>query len=281
MVSLPRLFSREPRITSTLHRHLAPDLRWETARMPFGVEKAALVAQFSATPKLSKSVTELVRELNRNGYFVVLSSACPDPAPLEWHGEAPSDVAVLRKPNIGYDFGSWAVALAEEPKLLGVDKLLIVNDSMLGPFWSLESVIRGFESSMGEAWGLTRTHQFEPHVQSFFMGFHRPVVASPVFHDFWSQVRVEADKGAVIRRYEMGLARALHVEGFVTAAHIDGAVAAGFGENPSLLGWRKLLELDVPLIKRELIVHPQFFVHGDRIPGILEREFQIDITEWL
>lgn len=281
MVSLPRILTREPHVTSALHRHLSPQLRWEGGRMPHGVTKAALVAQFSTTAKLSKSTSELVRELNRNGYFVVLSAACPDPSPLEWHGETPSDVAILRKPNIGYDFGSWAVALAEEPKLLTVDHLLIVNDSMLGPFWSLKSVIQGFESSFGEAWGLTRTHQFEPHVQSFFMGFHKPVVSSPVFHDFWGQVRVEPDKGSVIRRYELGLARLLFVEGFVTTAHIDGAVAAGFGENPSLLGWRKLLELDVPLIKRELIAHPQLFVHGDRIPGILEREFQIDITEWL
>ena len=96
--------ARPLRVRSSLHRFLRDRLSWQDGvRMPGGRRKVAVLAQFSTTSQLTRSVTELVRELNRHGYYVVLSSACIDPAPLRWHGEAPTDVAILRKPNVGYD----------------------------------------------------------------------------------------------------------------------------------------------------------------------------------
>lgn len=280
-----RLAAR-PRVRSALHRFLRDELRWEGGvRMPAGRRKVAVLAQFSTSAKLSRSVTELVRELNRNGYYVVMSSACTDPAPIQWHGEAPGEVAVLRKPNVGYDFGSWAVAFAEEPRLLDAEHLLVINDSMLGPFWSLAPVIEHFEACEQDIWGLTQTHQVIPHLQSYFLGFHRSVIENPVFADLWSQVRVEPTKTDVIFRYELGFARAFYVEGFTSRAFAGGQVLARFGENPSVLGWHRLLELGVPLIKREIVTsrgnNAEQFIHNDRIPKQLERDFGIRIAEWL
>lgn len=280
------MLGRRPRVSGSLHRFLEDQLSWEGGvRMPAGEKKVAVLAQFSESAQMSRSVTELIRELNRNGYYVVMSSACIDPAPLRWRGEAPERVAVLRKPNVGYDFGSWAVAFAAEPRILDAEHLIVINDSMLGPFWSLEHVIQHFEGSDGDVWGLTQTHQVIPHLQSYFLGFHRSVIESPVFADLWSQVRVEPTKTDVIFRYELGFARSLYVEGFVSRAFAGGQVLARFGENPSVLGWRRLLELGVPLIKREIVTsrgnNAEQFMHNDRIPKILEREYGIDIADWL
>lgn len=280
------MLGHRPRVTSSLHRFVEDRLSWQDGvRMPAGQRKVAVLAQFSASSQLSRSVTELVRELNRHGYYVVMSSACVDPAPLRWHGDPPESVAILRKPNVGYDFGSWAVAFAEEPRLLDAERLLVVNDSMLGPFWGLDEVIDHFERTDGDIWGLTQTHQVIPHLQSYFLGFNRSVIESPVFADLWSQVRVEPTKTDVIFRYELGFARTFYVEGFVARSFAGGQVLARFGENPAVLGWRRLLELGVPLIKREIITargnSNETFVHNDRIPKILEHDFGIDIAEWL
>lgn len=271
-----------PRVENSLHRYLKPDLRWEgDARLPEGESKVAVLAQYSRSSVVSKSLDVFVRELTRHGYYVVMSSACTDPAPLQWRGERPERLAILRKPNVGYDFGSWAVAMAEEPRILDAEKLLVVNDSLVGPFWSLDEIIGDFETTYGDWWGLTRTYQAIRHLQSFFLGFNRSVIASPTFTDFWSGVRLEPTKLDIIHRYEIGLSKLMYDEGFAATAHVDGILATRFGLNPTMSGWSKLLELGVPFIKRELIMNPHLIEGGELAPKVLRDEFNIDIAEWL
>ncbi|NLT25498.1 MAG: hypothetical protein GXX90_02380 [Microbacteriaceae bacterium] len=267
---------------SAFFDHLRPQLRWEgDARLPERTRRAAVVAQFSTAPRITPSLDRLVRELVEHDYDVLLSSACPIPEPLEWPDGVPDRVAVLRKPNIGYDFGSWAAGFLSCPQLFEAERVLQVNDSLLGPFWSLDEVLADFDATHGDWWGLVRSFQVKAHLQSYFLGFTSSVLRAPTFRDYWASVRPEATKQLVIDRYEFGLSTRLHNEAFVASAFLEAPAIVHPGVNPMIDGWEKALRAGVPFIKRELITRPHVVPQGDRVPGRLREAFGIDIDDWM
>ena len=172
-------------------------------------DRLAIVASYGPGPRVSRSLHALVERLHDSGYPAVVVRASDDPRPLEWPGALPPDVVVLRKPNIGYDFGSWAVGMARYRPLLARPYVLLANDSMVGPFASLGTLLGDFETTCADFWGATSTEQFEHHIQSYFMGFRGGVLLDPALRRFWTHLPIEQDKARIIMRYEVGLSRLL------------------------------------------------------------------------
>src|SRR3954468_2125635 len=84
------------------------------ASVPADAERIAFVAHWSVGEHQSRSATTLVAELQRLGYRVVVCSTSTAEGPLDFavEGVALDELTVLRRPNEGYDFGSWGVAMA-------------------------------------------------------------------------------------------------------------------------------------------------------------------------
>ena len=251
--------------------------------LPEGAERVAFVAQWSTMAALSLSTSRLIQELQRAGYRVIVSSSCPDPEPLTVHEAADvrvDDLTVLRRPNVGYDFGSWTAAMHRYEHLLAADKVLVVNDSLVGPFASLEPVIRNFETTTADVWGMVQSRQVRPHLQSYFRGFRYGSLEEPTMRRFWRDVRVIPDKLELIAAYEYGFTDLLQRHGYSTASyvHADDVV---WGElNPTIQGWERLLDAGVPFIKRELLRRPDLVPDGGRIRRVLTERFGIEVDEW-
>lgn len=269
-------------VRSVFFETLRPQLRWEgETRVPANPEKVAVIAHWSVDARVSPSFEALVRAVMKRGYFVLIASACSDPEPLQFASELPTRPAILRKPNIGYDFGSWAAAFLSQPQVFLANRVLQINDSLLGPFSSIDHLIDDFESDKGDLWGLVRNHQIRAHLQSYFIGYTAPVLQSRTFQDFWASVRVEATKPQIIQRYEYGLSQRVYNEGFVAAAYLEPHLVGDPQLNPMITAWDAVLRAGIPFLKRELIASPSVVAEGDRIPERLRREFNIDIAEWL
>jgi len=74
-------------------------------------DRVAVMAHWSADPVPSRSVLTQLHELSAGGYETVLVSAAELDAPLARVGGAgdlamPATTTVLRRQNVGYDFGS-------------------------------------------------------------------------------------------------------------------------------------------------------------------------------
>ncbi len=247
-----------------------------------GSRRVAVVAHFSVEARVTRSFDRLLAELLAAGYSVIVSSSCTAASPLSWpSGSPPAGVTILRKPNVGYDFGSWTVGFARFPQLADAEHVLVVNDSMIGPFTSLGPFIESFEASRADVWGLSSNYQFGFHLQSFFMGFHREAFSSPVVRRFWADIRVEPTKDEVIRRYELGLSRLLRSEGFILDAQFDAARVVAPEFNPNILGWHRLLMLGYPFVKRELLTDPSVASDAHRLPAVIQDMFGEDVREWL
>ena len=250
-------------------------------RAPPQTERVALVASYGESSTTSLSLSSLVVELESCGYSVILVRASDSHAPLDFGDGFTGRPVIVRKPNIGYDFGSWATGMELFPTALSAPFVVTVNDSLVGPFASLRPLLAAFESCITDVWAATNTTQFFPHLQSFFMGYRHGVLADGAMRHFWRGLKIETDKQRIIDRYELGFSRMLFGEAFSSTAAYPSELVVEFGQNPSVFGWAELLELGFPFIKRELVLHPELVPDGHRIAERVESRFGVDPRAWV
>lgn len=242
-------------------------------------DRVAVIASWGTTGRASRSVRALVSECDRLGYRSLLVSADETPAPLHW-ADRPESATVLRRANRGHDFGSWATTLAQYPLLAERPRVLLINDSMLGPFAPLDDVVGHFESTDCDVWGLVDTVQIAPHVQSHFMGYHDGWLARPEMRDWWSRVRHVRAKDALVARYEIGLSRRLHQMGARIAVRFPWQDVVRAGDNPTGHGWRRLAMRGFPFLKRIVHDNPQDFADSGDFASVFRELYGVDLREW-
>ncbi|MFB9732041.1 glycosyltransferase [Ornithinimicrobium kibberense] len=189
----------------------------------------------------------------------VLVLAARDP----WHRVTPPDlpegVAVARRPNTGYDFGSWAAALRLWPQVAAKDLVVLTNDSLVGPLGPVEPLLTRVGRSTADVWAATSASAPADHPQSFFLAFRNGSLEHPGLRDFFPAVRPQRSKRDVVTTYEIGLTHVIDKAGL---SRETGWSQADLGLPPSTVvpfgGWRELVEAGFPFVKRVLLTGPQF-----------------------
>jgi hypothetical protein len=246
------------------------------------LDRVAVLVQWGPDSRLSRSVHELTNSLVSHDYGVVLVSAADGPDPLKWPGDEPANVTVLRRHNIGYDFGSWAVALDRYPAIAAADRVLLVNDSLAGPFAPIDHLFKMFDETGADVWGLTDSSQLGTHhLQSYCMGFRHGCLQEPALAKFWHDIYVEPSRDDIIHRYEIGLSKLLRREHFTIDAAFRHSQVVGGSDNPTIHGWRRLLDLGYPFVKRQLLREPELMPDGSTVPAELRRRFGVDVDDWV
>ena len=127
---------------------------------------------------------------------------------------------VIQRENIGFDFAAWrdGMEYVGFDHLKKYDSVTLMNDTCIGPLWSLEPYFRSFESAIDcDFWGMTnfkKTKYFREHVQSYFVSYSREVVSSKVFKSFWMNVKSYDNVRQVIDNYETKFTSELKRTGF-------------------------------------------------------------------
>lgn len=244
-------------------------------------ERAAIVAHYSASHVATRSVSALLHELAACGYQSVVVSTCPSPEPLEWPHGLPEGVGVVRRDNLGYDFGSWGVGLELYQAARWARYTILTNDSMAGPFGPLDDVIFDFEMDGADIWGITSSDQIAPHLQSYFLGFANKTLSEVPWRLFFQGIRHHEEKMEYVLRYELSTLRLAVERGFTwNVRHAPAEL--GVGElNPTLFGWKELLELGVPLVKRTILKEPGVAPEGYTISDEVRRLYGAELNEWV
>lgn len=254
-----------------------PDVRaWS------GVERVAVMVHWSADGSVSRSVSETVGQLTRLGYQVAVCSTCESPSRLVWEHGRPDSTAVYRRPNIGIDFGTWSAMLGAFPRLRAADKVLLLNDSLVGPFEPIDPIVAKFESAVCDVWGLISTNQQSPHFQSHFVGYKSGVLTDSPLIRFWSNVRLQPTKRDMIRKYERGLFPLLVRVGYRLDVGYPWHWVVQAHQNPTIMGWRRLLEYGFPWIKRELLWNPYpHLTDSADVRDVVRQRFGVEVDAWL
>lgn len=243
-------------------------------------DRIALVAQFNTEAAQRRSLSEYLGALDRGGFLPVIISTAEVGGPLQFPHGIPRDTIVVRRPNLGYDFGSWATGLGVLPGVRTADVVLLTNDSMMGPFAPIDELLEWACEPGPDIRGLTGSHQITSHTQSYFLAFRGGILADDPWMRFFNSIRVESTKMDVVRRYELGLSRhaddhAYSMEEWVSDFELGVPYA-----NPTMVAWKQLIEHGVPMVKRTVMTDPSTASERERVREYVREQFGVEIEEW-
>jgi lipopolysaccharide biosynthesis protein len=211
---------------------------------------------------------------------------------------APLCAKIIRRVNVGHDFGAYKEGILEIPDRQKLRRLLIANDSVYGPLHPIDSVLDAMPPDAADVWGLTDSFEVKYHVQSYFVLFHRAALQHDAFDAFWEQLPFVSLRGWVIHQAEVGLTQKLVAKGVMVRSlcpyehvtrkfweilrdtraltrddvrpehrvHLQNllnAVEAGIPLNPTHFFWEILIgHLRYPFIKRDLLEHNPAAIAG-------------------
>lgn len=236
---------------------------------------------------MERYVLHYLQQLKACGYEIILVSTSPALTHEAVRSlESVCNTVCLRE-NVGYDFGSFkaGIGLLKQYGAV-VDRLLVANDSVFGPFNDLQPLLRLMEREDIDLYGLTDSHDHGYHLQSYFISYSAQVYESPVFDSFWSSVDLISSatdnfKQKIVHNYEVGGSQHFISQGCSYAVAFpyrdvlermfqhtlrrlelsrdpESGLVVQPGElvynlNASHCYWDELIDMGLPFIKRELL----------------------------
>ncbi len=167
--------------------------------------------------------------------------------------------AAFVRENVGFDFGAWGHAYALGNGLPGCSRLLLVNDSMVGPLdkGAFNRLISRLRESTADVVGLTQNTKPHIHLQSYFLAFGPRALASEVFRRVFSRIHALPTKELVIDAYETTLTRLLAASGLKIVALFPPMYNDSRSADDTLLHWRELIDTGFPYVKASLLSSPR------------------------
>lgn len=140
---------------------------------------------------------------------------------------------IFFRENIGFDAGGFRDAICNYigwDLIETYDEILLVNDSLFGPFCPMRDIFDDMEQKECDFWGLStckiclgRDDQvFTPeHIQSFFILFRSSLLHSTLFRDFWESMPYYHAYWDVVKKYEIHITDYFHKAGYQYACYAD------------------------------------------------------------
>ena len=172
-----------------------------------------LVAHFDADGLVAPHVIRHVDALAAACDHVLVVSASSLSA--ESRAVLSARAEVLERPNTGYDFGSWQAGLNHVDRWSDLDRIILVNDSVVGPLVPYSTIISAAVESDAPWWGITESRQRSPHLQTYCIGFEAEALRHPALATFWETLEIPDDREDAIETGELGLSTALTEAGLV------------------------------------------------------------------
>ncbi|MFT0877364.1 rhamnan synthesis F family protein [Rhodopseudomonas sp. G2_2311] len=207
-----------------------------------GRQRWCIYAAYSPTSHVSDMVLTQLRAYRDAGFEVVFVSMSLTISEGDRGRIADVCSGLVHRRSSGRDFGAWAHAVRLlGHRLAGAESLLLTNDSMLGPFVSLEPWIDACTAREG-LFGLTESIGGGSHLQSYFLIANgAQVVADTV--GFLSELRLSHSKWLMVQRGEVAFSCAMRRKGHYTAAVLDHeTIENALLEHPELLAELSVLE---------------------------------------
>lgn len=119
-----------------------------------------------------------------------------------------------------YDFGSWLEIIKEIgwKKIEEYDEVILANDGCFGPLFPLDDVFDTMESKKLDAWAMCGNK----FMMSFFMVLNKKVFKNKEFRAFFENIKPEADKNIVIKKYERGINSIIEEQDFSHGVFLSG-----------------------------------------------------------
>ncbi len=273
-------------------------------------KRVAIFVHFDCYGRIHDFVLHYLNALRDAGFAIVFVSNAPKLEPDELRKIQTLCAKIVRRRNVGYDFGAFKDAITLIGDIGQLDELLLANDSVYGPFSHLADVLSRCDGSAA-IWGITDNWDFRYHLQSYFLLLKRDALASHAVAAFWRRLRYVRNKDWIIRKYEVGFTQAMLRAGMrcralfpyhqATAAllasvkdgslnpetlsssarqHLDRmleAIDRGQPLNPTHFFWDYLIAAGCPFLKRDLLAeNPMQLPHVSHWLNLIETTTKYD-----
>lgn len=177
---------------------------------------AAVYVHFDRDGQVDDYVVHQVRALADAGFRITFVSNAPTFPDSSRFRIAPFCKDIIWRFNTGYDFGAYKDGIASITNLGQLNGLLLMNDSIYGPFRQLRDVVSRLDGSTADFWGIADSFEYRHHVQTFFMFFFPTALQTTAFRNFWACLPYVNHKRWVIRNGEVGLSQRLYRAGLTS-----------------------------------------------------------------
>ena len=117
---------------------------------------------------------------------------------------------VICRDNMGYDAGGFKQALCDYigwEKLEEYDELILINDSIFGPFRPMKNIFSEMDNRDVDFWGLA-THgengvDISKHIQTYFLVIRSKMLHSSCFRKYWEDMPFYATFSDVVYQHEV------------------------------------------------------------------------------
>lgn len=246
--------------------------RVPTSDLPSNLGDVAIMSLFTGGTRSLQGSIHLMRELKRNGYFLIVVDTSDSPVGSSTSGEEVQELVDLyvHRANEGWDFASWFSVLLVHPEIVQrAERLLLTNDSNYGPIRPLSDVIERGRSLQAGVWGITDSWAINYHLQSYFMEFDTQTLRSGVLEKFISAYPFPTKKDDVVIEGELGLTKHLKSHGVSIRALVPyEEVTARYTEN-------------FPNLTKTILDRPENKIQVDlgRTEDIYDLAFALDIMD--
>jgi SAM-dependent methyltransferase len=157
---------------------------------------------------------------------------------------------LVRRHNEGYDFASWQAGLRHVGSWRDAQRVIIANDSVVGPVVPYSTIVQRAVDSGVPWWGITASRERSPHLQSYVLGFERAALVHPALEAFWDSLVLVENRLEAVLQGEIGLSESMAAAGLVGVPFFvptleDDKVARGRRARAEYL--RRMTTLAVPL----------------------------------
>lgn len=273
-------------------------------------KEVAIVSTHARNSRCLAATARTLNALKEAGLQVIVVDASPEDVLTTRLRELVPDIAVFRRNNEGWDFGSWFEAIRGLQILdAPIDRLLLTNDSYFVTS-DFERTVRATLQGSADITGVTESLAHTRHLQSFLLSFKINEATTRFLERFMDNVGIQADRAGVIQAAELGLMGMAQEDGLTSAAlytyeYLASMFVRDFGQlvaeegrlgaaktsnnqgssthrcisylktgvrlNPTHFFWRQLLESGAGVIKRELIAKNPNQIDLSRLMGTLKK----------
>ena len=190
----------------------------------------------------------------------------------------PDGVAVVRRPNVGYDFGSWGAALTAYPEIAAKSPGRADQRLARRSLRSARRPARPDRGVPGRRVGGDRERATRRSIcRATCSAFRGGVLAREPLRGFFAGVRAQETKRDVIQTYEFGLSELVQSHGMKTEVGWPKAALGISSSVDSVLGaWPRMLAGGFPFVKRTLLEDSRFADQRDAIAVVVQQEYGVE-----
>lgn len=171
---------------------------------------------------------------------------------------------VYRRENMGYDAGAYKdtflkfIPYADRERY---DEIVLMNDTMFGPVFSLEGLWNNLKKEDADFWGLTRHRRkvlsdgsvMNSHIQTYFLVIGKHMLKSPQFTEFWERLPYPENSRTAIDKFELEFTAYFEARGFRSKALMDN-LNLFCEENPYIYYSYELISNNIlPFLKKKCL----------------------------